>query len=75
MFIFLLTVTVQICYSKGCDSDCKITEVISRAGNFSLRHPVQNGSGAHPSSYLMGTGGFISQDKAAGAWRWSLTSI
>jgi hypothetical protein len=26
------------------------------AGNFSLRHRVQTGSGAHPASYLMGTG-------------------
>jgi hypothetical protein len=25
------------------------------AGNFSLRHRVQNGSGAHPASYPMGT--------------------
>jgi hypothetical protein len=32
------------------------------AGNFSLHHHVQNGSGAHPASYPMGTGG-----KAAGA--------
>jgi hypothetical protein len=27
------------------------------AGNFSLHHRVQNGSGAHPASYPMGTGG------------------
>jgi hypothetical protein len=26
-----------------------------RAGNFSLHHRVQKGSGAHPASYLMGT--------------------
>jgi hypothetical protein len=26
------------------------------AGNFSLHHRVQNGSGAHPASYSMGTG-------------------
>jgi hypothetical protein len=25
------------------------------AGNFSLHHRVQNGSGAHPASYSMGT--------------------
>jgi hypothetical protein len=25
------------------------------AGNFSLHHRVQNGSGAHPASYPMGT--------------------
>jgi hypothetical protein len=27
------------------------------AGNFSLHHRVQNGSGAHPASYPIGTGG------------------
>jgi hypothetical protein len=27
------------------------------AGNFSLHHRVQNGSGAHPASYAMGTRG------------------
>jgi hypothetical protein len=27
------------------------------AGNFSLRHRVQNGSGAHPASYPMGNRG------------------
>jgi hypothetical protein len=34
----------------------------AEAGKFSLHHRVQNGSGAHPASYPMGTGG-----KAAGA--------
>jgi len=28
----------------------------AEAGNFSLRHHVQTGSGAHPTSYPMGTG-------------------
>jgi hypothetical protein len=37
------------------------------AGNFSLRHHVQTGSGAHPASYPMGTGGSFSGFKAAGA--------
>jgi hypothetical protein len=37
------------------------------AGNFSLHHLVQNGSGAHPASYLMGTGGSLPGGKAAGA--------
>jgi hypothetical protein len=27
------------------------------AGNFPLHHHIQNGSGAHPASYPMGTGG------------------
>jgi hypothetical protein len=29
----------------------------ARAGNLSLHHRVQNGSGAHPASYPMGTRG------------------
>jgi hypothetical protein len=35
------------------------------AGNFSLHHRVQNGSGAHPVSYPMGTEGFFPGGKAA----------
>jgi hypothetical protein len=37
------------------------------AGNFSLRHRVQAGSGAHPASYPMGTGGSFPGGKTAGA--------
>jgi hypothetical protein len=35
---------------------------------FSLLHVVQTGSGVHPTSYPMGTGGSIPEGKAAGAW-------
>jgi hypothetical protein len=45
------------------------------AGNFSLRHHVQTGSGSHPASYPVGTGGSFPGGKAAGAWSWPLTSI
>jgi hypothetical protein len=45
------------------------------AGNFSLNHRVQNGSGAHPASYPMGTKSSFPGGKAAGAWSWPLTSI
>jgi hypothetical protein len=38
-----------------------------RAGNFSLRHYVQTGSGAHPASYPMGTEGSFHGGKAAEA--------
>jgi hypothetical protein len=38
-----------------------------RVKNFSLLHVVQTGSGVHPTSYLMGTGGSFPGDKAAGA--------
>jgi len=41
--------------------------MLSRAGNFSLHHRVQNGSGAHIASYPMGTRGSLPEDKAAGA--------
>jgi hypothetical protein len=36
------------------------------AGNFSLHHSVQTGSGAHAASYPMGTRGSFPRDKAAG---------
>jgi hypothetical protein len=37
------------------------------AGNFSLHHRVQNGSGAHPTSYPMDTRGSFPRGKAAWA--------
>jgi hypothetical protein len=37
------------------------------AGNFCLHHRVQNGSGAHPASYPVGTRGSFPGDKAPGA--------
>jgi hypothetical protein len=37
------------------------------AGNFSLHHRVQIGSGAHPASYPMGTRVSFPEDIAAGA--------
>jgi hypothetical protein len=37
------------------------------AGNFSLHHRVQNGSGAHPASYPMVTRVSFPGSKAAGA--------
>jgi hypothetical protein len=37
------------------------------AGNFSLHHRVQNGSGAHPAFYPMGTRGSFPGGKAVGA--------
>jgi hypothetical protein len=45
------------------------------AGNFSLHHRVQNGSGTNPASYPMGTSGSFPGGKAAGAWSWPLTSV
>jgi len=37
------------------------------AGNFSLHHRIQNGSGTHPASYSFGTGDSFPRGKAAGA--------
>jgi len=45
------------------------------AGNFSLRHRVQTGLGAHPTSYPMSTRSFFVGGKRTGAWSWPLTSI
>jgi len=36
------------------------------AGNFSLRHHVQTGSGAHPASHPMGVGGSFTGGKRPG---------
>jgi hypothetical protein len=43
-----------------------------RAKNF--LHIVQPGSGAHPASCPVGTGGSFPSGKAAGAWSWPLNS-
>jgi hypothetical protein len=45
------------------------------AGNFSLHHRVQNGFGAQPASYPMGTRGCFPGGKVTGAWSWPLTSM
>jgi len=47
-------------------TDCQAVEV-RFMGNFSLRHRVQTGSGAHLTSYPTGTGGSFPGFKAAGA--------
>jgi hypothetical protein len=39
----------------------------AEVGNFSLHHRVQNGSGAHPTYYPIGTRGSFPGGKAAGA--------
>jgi hypothetical protein len=38
----------------------------AEGGDFSLLHSVQTGSGAHPVSYQMGTGGSFSRFKEKG---------
>jgi hypothetical protein len=49
-------------------ADCMMrVRVPAGAGNFSLHHRIQTGSGAHPDSYPMGTRGSFPGGKAAGA--------
>jgi hypothetical protein len=67
--------SVGIALSYGLNDRGSRVRFPAGAGNFSLHHRVQNGSGAHPSSYQIGTRGSFLGDKAAGAWSWPLTSI
>jgi hypothetical protein len=58
------SVTYVLC---GLDDRSSRVRFPAGAGNFSLRHRVQDGSGAHPASYPMGTTGSFLGGKAAGA--------
>jgi hypothetical protein len=40
--------------------------------DFSLLHNAHTGSGAHPASCTMDTGGSFPEFKVAGAWSWLL---
>jgi len=52
--------------SKSCDSSVSIV----------LGYGLDDqGSGAHPASYPVGTGGPFHWGKAAGVWSWPLTFI
>jgi hypothetical protein len=48
--------SVGIVLGYGLDDRGSKVRFPARAGNFSLHHRVQTGSGAHPVSYPMGTG-------------------
>jgi hypothetical protein len=54
------------CFSYGLDDWGSRVRFPAGAGNSSLHHRVQNGSGAYPTSYPMGTRGFFPGGKAAG---------
>jgi hypothetical protein len=54
--------TVHVTLHKTC-----ICRLMARAGNFSLHHRVQIGSGAHPASYPMATRDTFAGGKAAGS--------
>jgi hypothetical protein len=68
-------VTTMWEYTNWCTGRTTGDRFPAGAGNFSLRHPVQKSSGAHPSSYPMGTRGFLPWGKASGAWSWPIASI
>jgi hypothetical protein len=49
--------SVGIALGYGLDERGSRVRFPAGAGNFSLHHRVQNGSGAHPATYIMGTRG------------------
>jgi hypothetical protein len=64
--------SVGMALGYGVDDRGSRVRFPAGSGNFSLLHRVQNGSGAHPTSYPMGTRGSFPGGKAAGAWSWPL---
>jgi hypothetical protein len=68
-------VSVGIALGYGLDDRGSRVRFPAGAGNFSFHHCVQNGSGAHPASYPMGTRGSFLGGKAAESWSLPLTSI
>jgi hypothetical protein len=59
--------SVGIALGYGLDDRGSEVRFPAGDGNFSLSHRVQNGSGAHPASYPMGTRGSFPGGKAARA--------
>jgi hypothetical protein len=59
--------SIGIALGYGLDDWGSRVRYPARAGNFSLHHRIQNGSGAHPASYPMGTRAFFLGGKSAGA--------
>jgi hypothetical protein len=70
----IAVLTIVLLLGESHDSSIGIATVwtawdpfSAEAKDFALLHGVQTGSGAHPASYPMGTGGSILVGKAAGA--------
>jgi hypothetical protein len=59
--------SVSIALGYGLDDRGSRVRFPAGAGNFSLHHRVQNGFGAHPASYTMGTRGSFAGGRVAGA--------
>jgi hypothetical protein len=57
--------SVSIALGYGLDDRGSRVLLLEEAGNFSLHHRVQNGSGAHPASNPMSTESSFSGGKAA----------
>jgi hypothetical protein len=66
-FIQSCDISVGIVLGYGLDDRGSRIRFPTGAGNFSLHHRLQNGSGAHPASYPMGNRGSFLGVKAAGA--------
>jgi hypothetical protein len=64
--------SVGIALSYGLDYRGSRVRLPAGAGNSSLHHRVQNGSGVHLASYSTSTRGSFPSGKAAGAWGWPL---
>jgi hypothetical protein len=63
LFVILMTLSqlvhdssVGIALGYGMDDNCSRVRFPAGTGNVSLHYRFQNGSGAHPASYPMGTG-------------------
>jgi hypothetical protein len=50
----------------GYELDGRPRSCPGRVNNFTLLYSIQTGSGAHPASYPIGTGGSFPRGKAAG---------
>jgi hypothetical protein len=59
--------SVGIARGYGLDDGGSRVRFPAGAGNFSLHHRIQNGSGSHPASCLTGSWSSFPRGKAAGA--------
>jgi hypothetical protein len=66
--------SVGVVTGYGMDDRMVGVRFLAVAGNFSIHHRVQTGSGAQPASYTMGSGSSFPGSKAAGAWNWPFIS-
>jgi hypothetical protein len=67
MMIKMIIMAIGTALGYGLDDWSSRFRLLVGAGNFSLHHGVQNGSGAHPASNTVDTRGSFPGGKAAGA--------